>query len=110
MIDATYFRDRLIRDVKAVGGVAVLEVRLLNGQFHRVRHVLSVEDGYVILEAYERRGSEVIGKENWQEQVLEGKASSVVSRAIVPFESILDVVILSGHVGAAPRIGFGTAG
>jgi hypothetical protein len=108
MIDAVYFQERLPRDVAAVGNVAVIEVRLLNGQFHRVRNVLSVEEGYVILEAYELRGNEVIGKENWQEQVLDGKASSVVSRAIVPYESILDVVVLAGRLGGAARIGFGT--
>jgi len=70
---------------------------------------LDIQEGYVILEAYEFRSNEVVWKENWQEQVLDGKAASEVSRAIVPYESILDVVVLPGRrAEKQPRIGFGT--
>jgi len=108
MIDAEYFRKRLTRDVAASGEVAVVEVRLITGQFHRVHSVLGVEDGYVILETYEHRGNEIVGKENWQEQIFGGKTAHQVSRAMVPYESILDVVVVMGRVGAQSRIGFGT--
>jgi hypothetical protein len=110
MIDAEYFRKRLTRDVAASGDAAVVEVRLQTGQFHRVRNVLSVEDAYVILETYEHRGNEIVGKENWQDQIFGGKTADQVSRAIVPYESILDVVLVVGRVGTHPRIGFGTRG
>jgi hypothetical protein len=109
MIDADYFRKRITRDVAASGEAAVVEVRLLTGQFHRVHNVLSVEDGYVVLEAYEHRSNEVVSKENWQEQIFGGNTSNPMNRAIVPYESILDVVVVLGRVGAQTRIGFGTS-
>ena|SRR5690349_15306707 len=109
MIDASYFRKQLSRDVAAAGEPAVLEIRLLNGQFHRVHNVLAVEDGYVSLAVYEQRGKEIQWRENWQEQVFDGKTASDVSRAVVPYESILDVVVLAGRpVSGQSRIGFGT--
>ena len=106
MITAAYFRDRLARDVAAVGETAFVEVRLRNGDFHRVHRVLAVEEGYVSLEAYELRGNEAGWKEDWQEQVLDAKAAGEVSRAVVPYESIVDVVLRPGRAGASPRIGF----
>jgi hypothetical protein len=108
MIDAEYFRKRLAKDVDATGEVGVVEVRLLSGQFHRVHSVLAVEDGYVILESYEHRGNEIIGKENWQEQTFGSDSSNQMSRAVVPYESILDVVVVLGRAGSQARIGFGT--
>ena len=109
MLDAAYFRNRLAKDVATVGDAAVVEVRLRNGQLHRVHKILSVEDGYVILDAYELRGNEAaLWKEQWQEQVFDAKGSTNVSRAVVPYESIVDVLILRGQVGTQPRIGFGT--
>jgi hypothetical protein len=110
MIDSTYFKKQLPRDVSAFGDSAVVEVRLLSGHFHRVQNVLDIQDGYVILEAYDLRGKEIAWKENWQEQVLHGKVVNEVTRAIVPYESILDVVVLPGRIGSQPRIGFGTRG
>ena len=109
MIDSTYFKNRLAKDVSTAGDAAVVEVRLRNGQLHRVHGILAVEDGYVVLEAYDLRGNEAIWKEQWQEQVFEAKGSNAVSRAVVPYESIVDVLILRGQVGSQPRIGFGTS-
>lgn len=107
MIDSAYFEHRLAKDVATIGDAAVVEVRLRNGQLHRVHRILSVENGYVVLEAYDLRGNEAIWKEQWQEQVFGGKGSSTVSRAVVPYESIIDVLILRGQTGNQPRIGFG---
>ena len=107
MIDSAYFEHRLAKDVATLGDAAVVEVRLRNGQLHRVHKILSIEQGYVVLEAYDLRGNEAIWKEQWQEQVFEAKGSSAVSRAVVPYESIIDVLILRGQVGSQPRIGFG---
>lgn len=111
MIDASYFRDRFRQDVAAVGDVVVVEVRLVNGRLHRVHEFSSIENGYLILEVYDMRGNEVVWKENWQEQVLDGSSGGEVSRAIVPYESIVDVVVLPGQrASSQPRIGFGTRG
>ena len=107
MIDSAYFEHRLAKDVATLGDAAVVELRLRNGQLHRVHKVLSIEQGYVVIEAYDLRGNEAIWKEQWQEQVFEAKGSNAVSRAIVPYESIVDVLILRGQMGSQPRIGFG---
>lgn len=106
MIDATYFQDQLPRDAAAVGKAAIVEVRVQSGQYHRVRAVLEVKPGYVVLERYEPRGEQGT-TQSWHEQVLGGKASGKVERAIVPYESILDVVIAEGGEAAVGRIGFG---
>lgn len=108
MIDSAYFKKQLPRDVAAFGDLAVVEVRLRDRLLHRVHKVLEIEEGYVILEAYEFRSNEMVGKENWQEQVFNGKSASEVSRAVVPYDSILDVVVVAGRIGEHPRIGFGT--
>jgi len=107
MIDSAYFEKRLAKDVATIGDAAVVELRLRNGQLHRVHRILSVEDGYLVLDAYDLRGNEAIWKEQWQEQVFEAKGSNAVSRAVVPYESIVDVLILRGQMGNQPRIGFG---
>lgn len=107
MIDSAYFEHRLAKDVATIGDAAVVELRLRNGQLHRVHKVLSIDQGYVVIEAYDLRGNEAIWKEQWQEQVFEAKGSNAVSRAVVPYESIIDVLILRGQVGSQPRIGFG---
>lgn len=107
MIDSAYFEHRLVKDVATVGDAAVVEIRLRNGQLHRVHRILSVENGYVVLEAYDLRGNEAIWKEQWQEQVFQAKGSNATSRAVVPYESIIDVLILRGQTGNQPRIGFG---
>jgi hypothetical protein len=109
VIDASYFKDQLAKDLHAFGGRAVVEVRLLDGRLHRVHKVLTVGDGYVILEAYERRGNEAVWKDNWLEQVMNAESAGEVSRAIVSYESILDVIVVAGKAGSQPRIGFGTA-
>ena len=107
MIDSAYFEHRLVKDVAAVGEAAVVEIRLRNGQLHRVHRILSVENGYVVLEAYDLRGNEAVWKEQWQEQVFQAKGTNATSRAVVPYESIIDVLILRGQPGNQPRIGFG---
>lgn len=109
MIDSAYFRHQMPRDIASAGETAVVEVRLLNGQFHRIQSVLGVEEGYVSLQAYEPRTADGQWKDNWQEQVFGGKAPNEVRRAVVAYESILDVLVLPGKTGGQPRIGFGTA-
>lgn len=110
MLNASYFRDQLPQDVSAAGASAVVEVRMLSGQMHRVRAVTSVSDGYATLECYDLRAAESAWKERWQEQVLGGPAPHGVERVLVPYESIQDVIITVGRATSTPRIGFGSAG
>lgn len=109
MLDAEYFRTQLPRDIAAAGERAVLEIRLRGGQGHRVRAVLAVADGYVTLEHYQRRDDAAIRTAEWQDEVFGGTSPHDVDRAIVPYESILDVLVTPGRAAPAPRMGFGAA-
>ena len=107
MLDSEYFRSRLPKDVKALGGVAVVELRLLGGLVHRVHQILDAGDGYLLIESYERRSAEAALTDNWKEQLFDPSAGGEVSRVAIPYESILDVVVLAGRSVTSPRIGFG---
>jgi hypothetical protein len=108
MLDARYFRDQLPDDVTAAGEQPTVELRLLTGQVHRVRAIHVVADGYVILERYRIRSEESGWTSNSAaEQTFGGGAAAETERAVVPFESVLDVVVASGRPSAATRIGFG---
>lgn len=107
MLDARYFREQLAHDVASAGDQAVVEVRLLTGQSHRVRAVTAVADGYVTLEHYHRRGEAAIRTADWQDEVFGGTSPHEVDRAVVPYESILDVLVTPGRAVPAPRMGFG---
>ena len=107
MIDGTYFRTRLAADVGAFEQAPIVEVHLLNGQFHRLRHVLEVQEGYIILEAYRLRSDETMGKPDSGEEVFGQTSNHEVERSIVSYESIAQVLIMPSRRGGAPRIGFG---
>jgi hypothetical protein len=69
MIDATYFRSRLTADVRVFEHGPIVEVHLLNGQFHRLRNVLEVQEGYLILEVYRLRTEDGIAKRDALDEV-----------------------------------------
>jgi len=107
MIDARYFREQLARDVQAMGERAVVELRLLGGHVHRVRSVVEVSDGHVTVERFAARGDEGAWEgDSWREQVM-GAPAKETERVIVPFESILDVILTRGQAASGSRIGFG---
>jgi len=107
MIDARYFREQLARDVQAMGDRAVVELRLLGGHVHRVRSVVDVSDGHVTVERFQTRTEEGSWEgDGWREQVM-GAPAKDTERVIVPFESILDVILSPGRAAAGSRIGFG---
>jgi hypothetical protein len=107
MIDATYFREQLARDLQAMGNRAVVELRLLGGHVHRVRSVVDVGDGHVTVERFPARGEEGNWEgDAWREQVM-GAPAKEIERVIVPFESILDVILTPGRASSGARIGFG---
>jgi hypothetical protein len=107
VFDSEYFRTVLQSDVNAMGGNATVEVHLLNGVVHPLHSVLSVQNGYATLEAYQNRGDDQLSKPRWREVRADGKPSHETQRVVVAYESIANVVITATRPDAAPRIGFG---
>lgn len=110
MLDARYFRDQLREDVAAMGELPVVEVRLRTGQVHRVKSVRTIENGYVTLDRYKVRGDVPGWGSKPDEQVFDAGAAGEVELAVVPYESILDVVVTSERRATSARIGFAGAG
>jgi hypothetical protein len=108
MLDAEYFRTQLDQDIAAVGGEAIVELRLLSRQAHRLRAVTRVAEGYVVVEAFQSRAEDGMRRDDSAEQTFGRKATGEVERATVPFESIVDVVVTPSTRPSASRIGFPT--
>ena len=108
MFDKSYFQAGLPAHIKASGAEPTVEVHLINGQGHRVRSIVEATDGYVVLEAYQRRAEITGTKGRWQT----GKATSApvneIHHAIVSYDSISQVVITPSETVEGPRIGFTT--
>ena len=109
MIDATYFRTRLAADVKDFAQPPIVELHLTNRQLHRLRGVLEVQEGYLIVEAYRTRTEESLAKRDEAEETFGGASKSEVERAIVAYESVAQVIITPSKPAGSPRIGFGYA-
>ena len=105
MFDADYFKTGLQADIDAQGGNAVVEIHLINGRAHRLRSVVSVQDGYVTLEAYETRGDEIARKPTWRE-MLDARSPHLTERAIIAYESVVSVLVVPTRAQNAPAIGF----
>jgi hypothetical protein len=108
MLDSAYFQTQLPQDIAAAGGDAVVELRLRSGQFHRVRSVERIAEGYVVLQTYQLRTDGALRKDEWLEQTFDGTSTHDVERAIVPFESILDIVVMASKAREKSKIGFPT--
>jgi hypothetical protein len=106
MLDAEYFRTQLDQDVAAVGGEAVVELRLLSRQSHRLRAVTRIADGYVVVEAFVSRAEDGLRRNDSADLAFGRQSSAEVERATVPFESIVDVVVTPSKRTSASRIGF----
>lgn len=106
MFDAEYFRSGLPKHIEAAGHEPFVDVHLRNGQSHRVLAVLEVSDGYVVLEAQQRRGDAGPGKARWQESQRPARAPHETERAVVTYEAIVQVVITPLPPSDAARIGF----
>lgn len=107
MIDSTYFRSRLAADIGAFEAPPIVEVHLTNRQLHRLRNVLEVQEGYVIIEAYRTRTDDTLVKREDAEEVFGGMNEHEVERAIIAYESVAQVLITPSKPGGAPKIGFG---
>jgi hypothetical protein len=107
VLDSEYFRKGLQADVDAMGGKAVVELHLANGRSHRLRSVVSIQQGYVTLEAYGNQAGDATAA-GWYEADREGQPPQTTERMVAPYEAISSVSITSVRSGAA-AVGFGVA-
>src|SRR5580765_7465785 len=88
VFDATYFRAKLAAHAKAAGPKPSVELHFVTGQGHRVRSVIEVADGYVVLEVHQRR-AEVTGADTqWEGDAAHEAPLPDTHRAVVSYESI----------------------
>ena len=106
MLDSEYFRKGLQGDVDATGGRAIVELHLANGRSHRLRAVVSIQQGYVTLEAYRDAGGESAAA-GWQETDRGGKPPGETERMVTAYEAITSVRITPARPEGASRVGFG---
>ena len=104
----SHFRTALQRDIDAIGGKAVVEIHLVSGRSQRLRAVLGIEKGYVVLDAYRNKGGETSAPE-WNEQPREGAGAFETERTVVAYESIASVHVTSAAREAVPRVGVARA-
>jgi hypothetical protein len=106
VFDKSYFTTGLPAQVEAAGAEPTVEVHIVNGQGHRVRSVIEAADGYVVLEAYQRRAELTANKARWQS----GQGGSVgpneIHHAIISYHTISQIVITPNDATDSPRIGF----
>ena len=106
MFDATYFRKGLVAHADAAGAGAIVEVHLVSGNAHRVRSIVEVTDGYVVLEVYQRR-PEMSGMQNpWRGSASPAAAPNEIHHAVITYESIAGLLITPAEDRASSRIGF----
>lgn len=106
MFDKSYFKNGLPGHVATAGEGPTVEVHLMNGQGHRVRSVVEANDGYVVLEAYQRRAEITGSKGRWHTGKDTDHNSDEIHQAIVSYDSIAQVVITPTEKAEGPRIGF----
>ena len=106
MFDTTYFRHGLLNHAGAAGAGATVEIHLVNGHAHRVRSVVEVTDGYVVLEVYQRRPETSEMKVHWHGAAPPAASPNEVHHVVIAYESITDLVITPAEGKASSRIGF----
>jgi len=106
VFDKSYFTNKLNGHIDAAGAEPSVEVHVTNGQGHRVRSVVEVAEGYVVLEAYQRRAELTGQKGRWNGGKNAAPAANEVHHAIVAYDSIAQIVITPSEAAESPRIGF----
>jgi hypothetical protein len=106
MFDADYFSTRLRSDADAMGGEPIVEVTLLNGHTHRIRSVLEVRDGYVVLEAYLIKGDLAHQHPRFAAADALLGADEATIRVVAAYESVSAVVIDGTQAQVRNRPGF----
>jgi hypothetical protein len=110
VFDATNFRNAFIARADASGAGATVEIHLVNGQAHRVRSVVEVTDGYVVLEVYQRRPEMSGTQTHWRGTAPPEATPNEIHLAVITYESIADLLITPAEDKANSRIGFGARG
>ena len=106
MFDSTYFRKSLVAHTDASGVGTTVEVHLVNGHAHRVRSIVEVTDGYVVLEVYQRR-PEMSGMHTpWRGAGSPAAAPNEIHHAVITYETIAALLITPVEDRASSRIGF----
>jgi len=108
VFDKSYFQTGLAAHIGEAGHEPTVEIHLVNGQGHRVRSVIEATDGYVVLEAYQRRAEITGAKGRWHGTRDADAAPSEIHHAVVSYDSIAQVIITPTEAVEGPRIGFGT--
>lgn len=106
MFDATYFRSGLAAHIAAAGADPSVEIHLVNGQAHRVRSLVEVSDGYVVIEAYQRRPEMTGARLQWQGSPAADAGPNEIHRAVLTYESVAQIVITPAEDKTSSRIGF----
>jgi hypothetical protein len=106
VFDKSYFTTKLNGHIDAAGAEPSVEVHVVNGQGHRVRSVVEATDGYVVLEAYQRRAELTGQKGRWHGGKTASTDKNEVHHAVVAYDSISQIIITPSEVAESPRIGF----
>lgn len=107
MFDANYFSTQLRRETDAMGGDPIVELSLLNGHTHRIRSVVEVRDGYVVLEAYHLKGDLAHQRPRFAAANAEAATTDEsIFRVTAAYESISAVVIDASQAQVRARPGF----
>lgn len=105
MFDAPYFKKQLDQHV-AAGGGPLVELVLRNGHTYRVRSVVEVADGFVVLEVYHMKGDISSHRPHWAGGSKTAATAGTTARAAVSYESIVAVLVTPDEVQER-NVGFG---
>lgn len=107
VFDATNFRNALVARADASGAGAIVEIHLVNGHAHRVRSIVEIADGYVVLEVYQRRPEMSGMQTHWHGAAQPAAAApNEIHHAVITYESIANLLITPAEDKASSRIGF----
>jgi hypothetical protein len=106
VFDKAYFGSILTNQIKAAGNEPTVEVHLVSGQGHRVRAVIDAQDGWVVLETYQRRAELTSRQGRWVGAKETSPADGELHHVAVSYHTISQVVITPTDAHEGPRIGF----
>ena len=93
MFTSEYFRAELQREAEGLGKDHVVEVYLANGQVHRLRGVVNVPQGHVVLDVYRQMGDALLQQPAWRDDANPDGPAQPTRRIAVGYESIVEVRI-----------------
>jgi len=93
MFTSEYFRSELQREAEGLRRDHVVEVYLANGHAHRLRAVVTVPQGHVVLDVYRQMGDAGQQQPSWRDDANPHGAAQPTRRIAVGYESIVEVRI-----------------